>query len=547
MSNIIDVLKEHRVVPGTVYYGINGLTSEFGIRNLLGIEEVILEYFNDDYITKIDSVDDYIDYLFLRSYFNQIDSITIEDKDVRESLKKLYDALNPLYTGFKVSQITKFIKYNYLDIFSYDGERSLKRDLESFTIQFIANYFSRDNEIVSYVISNYSYMVLDNYDLYKGAFKNNHSLYDILLSEDFIKKNLLLRLSKIAIVLSHLKEIDKNLYIVKVNIMINVVKDEFFNKTADDLYQSITVIKNVVEVLKSLKHNKYYEFKEELQKQRKLMDDYIREHGKSYSFSIDIKPIIKLYEDKEKDWTIRSLLVTHSLDKKKNKLVSILEHIIENGERSLLDYVSSVNSNTDPFFTVSVVNNLDITMLFGKHLMDYMIHDNLRLKEFLSFIYAGIENYFEGDALYYNADQYNHDFDFLYNAFIELKEALRTEEEYLIKWRIYCIELLLCGLIEKTLRNVYYELTKSERCLVSSEMVLSNLLKSEEVIREIGDTNCKCLEYYLLDKNGVGKNNRNIFAHYDERIYNKLIYDTVLEELFLLSVLSNTLLLHCIK
>lgn len=53
----------------------------------------------------------------------------------------------------------------------------------------------------------------------------------------------------------------------------------------------------------------------------------------------------------------------------------------------------------------------------------------------------------------------------------------------------------------------------------------------------------KNIRGYLLSHKGIGKNLRNDFAHYNEKIYDKLTYDTVLESLYFLILVSNSLLI----
>jgi hypothetical protein len=219
-----------------------------------------------------------------------------------------------------------------------------------------------------------------------------------------------------------------------------------------------------------------------------------------------------------------------------------LEYAIKYFEKSQLTDLISSNVSTDKIFTLSTINNLSISMMQGKYSIHYMISDDNRLNDLLSYIYSGINSYFGQDSLFYNSNDFEKDINLIFNAIKELKTASSDETELKSKFLIYGLENLLCGIIEKTLRNIFYELTKEEKYTNISTINLGYLLGTIEVIDIIGLYNSHCLEYYLLNRNGVGQNNRNDFAHFNDNIYDKLIYDTILEELYLLLTLSNILL-----
>ena len=80
-----------------------------------------------------------------------------------------------------------------------------------------------------------------------------------------------------------------------------------------------------------------------------------------------------------------------------------------------------------------------------------------------------------------------------------------------MKCHVYSIGSQLNGIIEKILRNIYYDKTKENKYVNSKNATLHNLISSKEVIDVLAQNNCDCLDYYLLNRNGVGKNLRNIF------------------------------------
>ena len=68
-------------------------------------------------------------------------------------------------------------------------------------------------------------------------------------------------------------------------------------------------------------------------------------------------------------------------------------------------------------------------MMQGKYSIHYMLHDNNRLNDLLSYIFAGVNTYFKENSLYYNAEYFELDLNMLFNALIEFKETSSDKDE----------------------------------------------------------------------------------------------------------------------
>lgn len=331
-------------------------------------------------------------------------------------------------------------------------------------------------------------------------------------------------------------------------IIIKLVKDENFNTTETRVMHTYHIIKNMKKILAELEHKCFYEFEEELKKQEKILEEYLEKNGHSTKFEISIKPVVEIYEDDAKEWYQKSLVITHTLDKKnRSKLISNLEYSIKYFKRSTIADMVSTNHETNDMFTYSVINNLSISMMEGKYAINYMLLDDRRLNDLLSYIFAGVNKYLGYDSLYYDSEKFELDLNMLFNAILEFKSASSCKDDIKTKWLIYCIETQLCGIIEKILRNVFYEKTKEDKYINVKNATLGSLLESKEIVEVIGKNNCKCIQYYLLNCDGVGRNSRNDFSHYSDDLYDKLIYDTILESLYLLLMISNILFINSSK
>ena len=548
--NIIKLLKDNDVTSKIRYYGINDMATGFEVKNILQNSELIGNYLKGIKCT-INNLDEYIDFLYLRCMAKYDEIVPDVREDIRDDFAKQIDEMKRLYSKYEQKDIARFVKENYKEILSEEFEGLyLKHEVIDYTIEFILQYCSKEKEILKYVITNFSYKVYDNFDSFKKLFNGSENLeyYELLLTEELMKKDMIYRLTKMKNVLLILKAQDEKKYNEKVDILVNLVKDENFNTSVDNVMSTYSRVENMKNVLADLQHKSFYEFERELKVQEEILDEYLKKNGHSTKFEISIKPVVDVYEDESKEWYQKSLIITHSRDKKsKKKLISNLEYTIKYCEKSQIMDLVSTNIPSNEKFTYSVINNLSISMMQGKYSIHYMLHDNNRLNDLLSYIFAGVNTYFKENSLYYNAKYFELDLNMLFNALIEFKETSSDKNEIKTKWLVYSITSQLHGIIEKVLRNIYYDKTKENKYVSSKYAMLHNLVTSQEIIEVIGENNCDCIKYYLLDCNGVGKKTRNDFAHYNEDMYDKLIYDTILESLYLLLMISNTLLLRTLK
>lgn len=548
--NIIKLLKDNDVTSKIRYYGINDMATGFEVKNILENSELISKYLKGTKST-INNLDEYIDFLYLRCMAQYDEIVPDVREDIRDAFAKQIAEMKRLYSKYEQKDLARFVKENYKEILSEEFEGLyLKHEVIDYTIEFILQYCSKVKEIIKYVITNFSYKVYDNFDSFKKLFNGSENLeyYELLLTEDLMKKDMIYRLTEMKNVLLILKAQDAKKYNEKVDILVNLVKAENFNTSVDKVMSTYSRVENMKKVLADLQHKSFYEFEKELKVQEEILDEYLKKNGHSTKFEISIKPVVDVYEDESKEWYQKSLIITHSRDKKsKKKLISNLEYTIKYWEKSQIMDLVSTNIPSNEKFTYSVINNLSISMMQGKYSIHYMLHDNNRLNDLLSYIFAGVNTYFKENSLYYNAEHFELDLNMLFNALIEFKQASSDKDEIKTKWLVYSISSQLHGIIEKILRNIYYDKTKENKYVSIKYAMLHNLVTSPEIIEVIGGNNCDCIDYYLLDCNGVGKKTRNDFAHYNEDMYDKLIYDTILESLYLLLVISNTLLLRTLK
>lgn len=544
MNNIIKKLKDRNITSQIRYYGINDMATSFEIRNIVENYELYNELIELIKPT-ICSIDEYIDYLYIKCLKNYKEVLPYVRSDLKEKMQIFFSKIDKKYDEYKKEDLAKFVSKNYKKILLNDfDELYIKHDVIDFTIEYICMFCSKDKMAIEFIIKNFSFKIYNHFDKFVKIFDESNDLYyyDLLLDKKLLSKDLNFRLEKIEIVLQHLKEKNEHLYNKKINILIDILKKETFNASIDDVMNKYFLLRDSIEVLKKLKHPKCYEFEKELNNQENIKDEYVQKNGVMHTFEINVNPIIEILKKEDLDWFIKSLAITHL--KKGGKIVSVFENVMENASKKGLLDDAKTNIKTDDTFTYSTINSLSIVLMHGKQILNYMINDNSKLNELMSYIILGIESYFKEDSLYYNKENLELDIDMVCDAINELSEAYESKNEIRVMRIIYGLELQLCGIIEKILRIINCDINKEQTYVSFDSVSLNSLLKSDNIQKEIGNGNCQCIQYLLSKRNGnIGKNIRNNFSHYNDEVYEKLELDTILETLYILLVISNTLYL----
>lgn len=546
MNNIVKKLKDRNITSQIKYYGLNDMATGFEIKNIVENYDLYIELI-DGIKQNINSVNDYINYLYIKCLSKYRETLPIVREDLKSKVESIIVKAEQLFVEYKEADLAKYIAKNYKKILADEFEELyIKHDVIDYTIELMYKYCNKDNDAIEYIIKNYSYKVYDNFNSFKKIFDESPDLYyyDLLLNEEMLKKDSSFRLDEIMVVLKHLKEKNGTKYNEKINILIDMFRNETFNATDDDVMKKYFRLRDFIKLLEELKHPKCYEFKKEFKNQTAIKDEYILKKGQEHSFTIDINPIIEILKNEKLEWYIKSLALTHTQSGKSK--ISVFEILMKNsGKKGIIDYVTS-NINTDSTFTYSLINSLSITLLYGKYALNYMLSNETMLNNLLAYIIMGINNYFKDDSIYFNKEKVELDINMLYDGLIELKVAYKSKNDIKIKRIIYGLEVQLCGIIEKTLRTVYREINKEQEFIPFDSISLNSLLKQESLNKKLGMGNCQCIQYLLSRRDGnIGKNTRNNFTHYNDDIYSELNIDTILEALYILLIISNTLL--CIK
>jgi len=119
--NILDVIDErylHR------YHGKNDILARYIVSKLIDKKDNIINHFNNQYNTSVINKDKFIDYVWIETI---LPIKEIEEMINQENKKAFHDLVECIRNvNFDYKNINKYIKNNYLDIFSKNQDEDTK-------------------------------------------------------------------------------------------------------------------------------------------------------------------------------------------------------------------------------------------------------------------------------------------------------------------------------------------------------------------------------------------------------------------------------------
>lgn len=548
--NIINFLKEQKASASLIYYGKDDMATGYQIKVLVDHEQEINEYYNKKSFD-INNIDDYIDFLFVDMYSKLSEIIPLVRDDIKDKVQIEVNYLNDIRKKYRDSDCNKYIKYNFDTVLNIDSLK--KYDLRAYEIVDITLNYIKDNfkifkenkNIYEYIVKNYAYKVFYHFNEYRNIFDKYPELYNILFSEEILKGQMYTEISYLEDALKVIKSKDIELYNNTIDLILKIIKERSFNTNLEKVMYTFNDIKATRKLFEKIGEKAYVEIYNEEKKQEIILDEYIHKNGHKSSFEINIKDFVSVYENKEINWEIKSLMITHGRYNK--KIVSRFESILsKKREKNLIDLVST-NIPTNEYFTYSIQNELSIMMMFGKLMIQYMLFEDDRFDDLMNYLFAGIANYTEK----FNIKISNIEDDFNMISFTLknlVNESKRKEKDELIVqlWNYNAIHLIV-GVFEKIIRELYYENVQMKKYVPKEKLTLENIFKAEESDDMFGQANKKAFQYFLTSDNFVGNNLRNDICHYNNNIYEICTLDNTLTVVYILLTLTNELLLKVIK
>lgn len=548
--NIINFLKEQKASASLIYYGKDDMATGYQIKVLVDNEQEINEYYNKKSFD-INNIDDYIDFLFVDMYSKLSEIIPLLRDDIKDKVQIEVNYLNDIRKKYRDSDCNKYIKHNFDTVLNIESLK--KYDLRAYEIVDITLNYIKDNfkifkenkNIYEYIVKNYAYKIFYHFNEYRNIFDKYPEFYNILFSEEILKGQMYTKISHLEDALKVIKSKDIELYNNTINLILKIIKERSFNTNLEKVMYTFNDIKATRKLFEKIGEKAYVEIYNEEKKQEIILDEYIHKNGHKSSFEINIKDFVSVYENKEINWEIKSLMITHGRYNK--KMVSRFESVLsKKREKNLIDLVST-NIPINAYFTYSIQNELSIMMMFGKLMIRYMLFEDDRFDDLMNYLFAGIANYTEKFNI--NISNIEDDFNMISFTLKNLvNESKRKEKDELIVqlWNYNAIHLIV-GVFEKIIRELYYENVQMKKYVPKEKLTLENIFKAEELDDMFGQANKKAFQYFLTSDNFVGNNLRNDICHYNNNIYEICTLDNTLTVVYILLTLTNELLLKVIK
>lgn len=547
--NIINFLKDKNTVISLKYYGKNDIATGYQIKTLIDCKNEINRYYSDMKF-HITNIDECIDFLFadMCSKLSEITPLVSEEikNDFEEELRYMINIRN----RYKISDFNKYIKDNFNDILNRELLKQHQvRDYEF--IDVVLDYikdnfkiFKECKELYEYIIKNYCYEVFYKFKDYKIIFDNYPDLLTILFDENKLKEEMSIKFSYFEEALKYAKNKNNELYEKTIAFIVSEVKSRAFNTNVDRVMYTYNEVKNTKELFEKIGDKHFKEFQDEEKKQNKVLEEYLHKNGQKYSFEVNIEEFVKVYERKDIEWEIKSLLITHC--KHEENIVSRFNQIMtRERKKSLVDFAAT-NISTNEYFTYSLQEELSIMMMFGKLMIKYLIGNEESFNELMKYYFSSVCSYI--DKFNITIQNIEDDFNMLGHAIETVINEFKSDkkDELIIKLCNYNVLHLLIGIFEKILREILYTQIQEDRYVPYSKLTLENILKLPEAESLLGQSNTRVFQYYLTNYNYVGFNLRNDICHFNNNISDICTLDNVLTVMYLLLTLTNELLIKVI-
>ena len=135
----------------------------------------------------------------------------------------------------------------------------------------------------------------------------------------------------------------------------------------------------------------------------------------------------------------------------------------------------------------------------------------------------------------------------LFNVFNIITKEKQHEKQLILQLLCYSLITYTCTFIEKLLREIYIVECKDELYIDPNSLTLGDLLseQNKKMHEILGYDQVRCLRYFLhVDKNEVGENLRNRFAHFSDITPKDFQPKTALKIIWLLLGIMNSLEIH---
>lgn len=517
VQSIVKELDEKNILFSLEYYGQNDYGTYWDITYVLDNREYFQNKLVICKLQKIDSISEYLDFLFLRKLvlFQEMISEIKNDED-KQVIKEIYMLAKEKCDHIENGLVIQFINKNYEEIFAEEYHKYL---LPHITLDLIAKFQGGINNVVfEYLAQNYNYLLINKFHAFQKTFEKNSKLFELLFHKKNLQEMQELGFNNILPIFALIwKGTNKQLKEIILPIVENIISDiENQIKNLDESdYRNVLILESqfryVYKFIAEIKHPKANAFRKHNDWIESKLENELKEHGQKFSYELPIGKIINYIKNLQ-NWKLQMISLTH---KNKEKVSGYISHLSSPPMEShdIIDIVSS-NIPSDDYFTRSHQYYLGMVMSLGAATISSIWHDKELFpnslqwyNEFLNFISEQV-----GGNINLSED--------LESLYIMLQTVILSDEAINrdIVPLCYGAAMFICALTEKLLRTLYIYLMKDKLYVPLSSATLGTLLSpnNQEMVNIFGEDHLKNLSFFFCtvgDKK-IGMNYRNALAHW---------------------------------
>lgn len=531
--NLFNELKNKEINIAIDYYGDKDLCTRWECADLIKYFEIVKNLINATTFDSIENFDDYINYLMLikiSSFSEMIENIIAEDNKNKISI--LSNIAKDKIKSVTVQDFIKYINSTYIDLLNNE-------DISSITLDFCIKYQNGiSNTVFIWLAENKPYIFIGKYDTLKKQFIKPEIIEKVLNNKN-VEKLIYYDDKKLYCILKSLDK--KNIpCLIAFNSGIYAFYKNIYNKLSiDNVLQYFNILKSIKRYFEDIKFSKANECNKIFKQVELLLDESIKQNGKTFSYEIPVKEFDKVYYANTK-WEHKLIGLTHSLNKKTNKFESIFKY---KKTARLIDDVSS-NIDKDDYFTYSRQQDIGIALKVGSSILQYIFSKKEFAENVTGWIRAIID--YVCKSIAYESDDILKEYEIIIDTFFTWINNNWSQNISVGQSLCYSIQMLLCASIEKLLRVIYK--SKTETLFLDYDFSLSIALKDKSIIQPIlSEDLAKVCHYVLCKENHIGNNYRNRLAHLYDFELKTINPEMNFQLLYLYVCVLNSIFLDCLK
>lgn len=546
MFNLLKELEKNKIFFPIEYFGSNDYATFGDIKTVLENKEFFLNFLASKSLKNIDSITDYLDYLYLKKLaaFQEIISM-VRDEEDQQIIKDISCAAKLQLENVKNGDIIRFINKGYREIFKEENHKHL---LPQITLDLMVPFQSGiTNEVFEYLGKNYNYLLLERYSDFQKRFEKVPSLFDLLFQKKNLEEMRELRLDCVfPIFIAIWNGNNESLKNIIAPIIENIITDteSLLKKDTSvdsrDILVTNQIFRQVYDLIKQIKHPKANVFRTHYNLLEQRLQDHLKSHGQTFSYEIPVGEILNKLK-KYSSWQLQMLSLTHIISKGESTLNCVSRLAVPSkGKQGLIDLLSS-NISSDGYFTHSHQNWLRINMSVGAATIHAIWHDQELYPNFIQWYVSFLSFISEQVGCTENLEE---DIQIL-TAMLQPVVLSDDKDKEALKPLCYGAGMFICAMMEKVLRSFYIYSLKNKIYVPLTSATLGALLscQNQEMVDVFGKDHLKNIAYFIntVGDKKVGWNIRNSLAHWVGMNATNLNSMLVAQLLYLYTDIVNTM------